>query len=190
MKLPAMKLLYSFFFLQLLSQPSLAFLSPNPPNSICKPQRNLFPEVTSWIATIDSDIANIPENEFAPVFAGGIAVMFGGVISAFVVGTMVEKGDLYNSVIAESYGQGGENNQEFWKGISEEDRLKGMEILKELEAKKNGGAKLTKVEQEAIEVLSTNKVMSPQTLVTSDSNIDVTKKNSGKVEEIDMFSDY
>jgi hypothetical protein len=31
-----------------------------------------------WIATIDSDIANIPENEFATVFAGGIVSGFHG----------------------------------------------------------------------------------------------------------------
>jgi len=165
-------------------------------------QQYLFPEISSLIATIDSDIANIPENEFASVFAGGVLVMFGGVFSAIAVGTMVEKGNLYADVIAESYGQGGENNEEFWRGISDEDRLKGAEILKELEAKRSGGEELTKVEKEAIAVLSTNKEMvasvassssSPQQqqLVSSDSN-DGSEKNqrSNNNDEIDMFSDY
>jgi len=207
-------MLHIFFSLQYLLTSSLAFLSPHCPHSLSSAdkyistrpfpvkQTYLIPEVSSWIATIDSDIANIPDNEFAPVFMGGVAVMFGGLFSAFAVGTMIEKGDLYANVIAESYGQGGENNEEFWKGISEEDRLKGMEILKELEAKKNGGEELTNIEKEAIAVLSANKDMalsvglSPsssqqqQKIISSDSD-DVSGKNRGAHDdEIDMFSDY
>ena len=33
---------------------------------------DLLNSASNWIATIDGDIANIPTNEFATVFAGGI----------------------------------------------------------------------------------------------------------------------
>jgi hypothetical protein len=63
-------------------------------------QKSLFPDsVSTLIATIDADIAKIPENEFAPVFMGGVVVMFGGVIASLIVGTILEKGDLYASVV-------------------------------------------------------------------------------------------
>jgi hypothetical protein len=36
------------------------------------PDSGMLDSASLWLATIDSDIANIPTNEFATVFAGGI----------------------------------------------------------------------------------------------------------------------
>lgn len=113
------------------------------PNRNAMTQNSMLPaETTNWIATIDADIANISDNEFAPVFMGGIAVMFGGLLSATIVGFILEKGDLYANVVADSYiqqqnGNGG-NDEEFWAGLTEEETIKGREILRQLEAKKRG----------------------------------------------------
>ena len=136
-------------------------------------------ESSNWIATIDADIANIPDNEFAPIFMGGILVMFGGVLSAIILGFILEKGDLYANVVADSYMQQG-NDEEFWRGLSEEERIQGTEILRQLEAK-NGKKLPGSAMPEAIlsggkgndEVASA--IAAPMT---------ASKK------EIDMFSDY
>jgi hypothetical protein len=40
------------------------------------PDSGMLESASVWLATIDSDIANIPTNEFATVFAGGIVSCF------------------------------------------------------------------------------------------------------------------
>jgi hypothetical protein len=90
------------------------------------------------LATIDADIANIDDNKFGLVFAGGIAVMVGGVLSALIVGFILERGDLYASVVADSYLQGAQD-EEFWKGLSEEETKKTQELLSKVKASKEGG---------------------------------------------------
>ena len=83
----------------------------------------VFPDsiytTSTTLATIDMDIAKLSDNEFAPVFMGAIVVMFGGVLSALIVGFILDKGDLYASVVADSYIQSSDD-EEFWKGLSEE----------------------------------------------------------------------
>jgi hypothetical protein len=92
------------------------------------------------ISTISADIDNIPQDDFGTVFAGGIAVMIGGVLSTLFVGFLLERGNSYASVVAESYAQGGD--EEFWKSLSPEDQEKAREMLDKLrqskENKKNG----------------------------------------------------
>lgn len=127
---------------------------------------------TSWIATIDADIANIPDNEFAPIFLGGILVMFGGVVSATILGFILEKGDLYANVVADSYLQQG-NDEEFWKGLSEEERIQGKEILKQLEAK-NGKMDRSNPTDDT----DSRPLQAPQMVGT------------GSKKEMDIFSDY
>jgi hypothetical protein len=90
------------------------------------------------LATIDADIANIDDNKFGLVFAGGIAVMVGGVLSALIVGFILERGDLYASVVADSYLQGAQD-EEFWKGLSDEEKKKTQELLSKVKASKEGG---------------------------------------------------
>ena len=62
------------------------------------------------LSTIDSDIANIPENEFRTVFAGGIGIMFGSILSTIFVGYLIEsgggggkRGGGYVDLVAETY---------------------------------------------------------------------------------------
>jgi hypothetical protein len=138
---------------------------------------------SNWIATIDADIANIPDNEFAPIFLGGVLVMFGGVLSATILGFILEKGDLYANVVADSYLQQ-DNDEEFWKGLSEEERIQGKEILKQLEAKNNG--KMGR--------LSTSEMDSgkPQDETGSMPPLQAPKQmaGTGSKKEMDIFSDY
>ena len=148
------------------------------------------------IATVDSDIANIPDNEFATVFAGGIVVMFGGLFSALFVGWMVDSRNLYASIVADSYAQASADgdDEEFWKGLSEEEKIKTKELLKRLKASgQQSGGGGSRDGMEALEVLASAEsapsdrvkatVPSPQ----SDSTTEVpstAKKDTG------MFSDY
>jgi hypothetical protein len=130
-----------------------------------------------WLSTIDSDIANIPMNEFAPVFFGGIAVMFGGVVSALIVGYILDSKNLYASVVADSYAQGADD-EEFWKGLSDEEKKKTQALIDKLNAKKaaEGGAP-AKIEASTDVVSATD-----ESFVES-----VLEKNAP---ELDMFSDY
>lgn len=138
------------------------------------------------IATIDADIANVPENEFAPIFAGGIMVMFGGVLSALIVGFILESNNSYANVIADSYAQGAED-EEFWKGLSDEEAKKTKELLQKLKESKEGGAPATpavaepvaaaSVVEEAPEAPKSEPAATPEPTAAA---------GAGK----DMFSDY
>lgn len=130
-----------------------------------------------WLATIDADIANIPTNEFAPVFFGGIAVMFGGVLSALIVGYILDSKNLYASVVADSYAQGADD-EEFWKGLSDEEKKKTQALIDKLNAKKvsDDGAP-AKIE-------ASTKVVA----ATDDSFFESVLEKSAP--ELDMFSDY
>ena len=77
---------------------------------------------STFISTISADIDNIPDNEFGKIFAGGIVVMFGGVFSALIVGFLLESGNSYAGIVADSYAQGGD--EEFWESLSPEDQKK------------------------------------------------------------------
>jgi hypothetical protein len=123
------------------------------------------------LATIDADIANIDDNKFGLVFAGGIAVMVGGVLSALIVGFILERGDLYAKVVADSYVQGAQD-EEFWKGLSEEETKKTRELLAKVKASKGGNTASSTV----IETTEGNKT--PTVFVSEE------KK------EVGMFSDY
>jgi hypothetical protein len=91
------------------------------------------------LATVDQDIAKMSDNEFLPVFMGGMAVMFGGLLSAVFVGVIVDKKDLSASIVATSYAQGGDD-EEFWKGLSEEEKKKAQALLQRV--KETGGEKI------------------------------------------------
>ena len=68
------------------------------------PRMHLFPEASSYIATVSADIDNISTDNFAEVFTGGIAVMLGGVASSLIVGIFLEfGGGKYEDIINDSY---------------------------------------------------------------------------------------
>lgn len=136
----------------------------------------LVAPTSSWIATVDSDIAAMSDNEFAPIFAGGIVVMFGGLVSALIVGLILEKNDSYANVIADSYAQGADFDEDFWKNISDEDKVKAEEIL-------------TKLKSQGME----NLPEPPKTASATPPALDTTEKEatpSPVQQQVDMFSDY
>lgn len=139
------------------------------------------------IATIDSDIANIPDNEFSSVFAGGIVVMFGGLISALFVGWILDSRNLYANVVADSYAQGADD-EEFWKGLSEEEKIKTQELLKKLKASKSGGK--DKEGMEALETLAS--YSSPEELKPkiAAQHSESTAEPAKQTKDTGMFSDY
>jgi hypothetical protein len=148
------------------------------------------------LATIDSDIANISTDQFGLVFAGGIAVMVGGVLSALIVGFILERGDLYASVVADSYLQGAQD-EDFWKGLSDEEKNKAQELLNKIKAQKEGGSANTSAPQVVAADAAAPQVMAadatvPQ-VVTVVAEVVVESPQVSAVEEkkeVGMFSDY
>ena len=111
--------------------------------------------------------------------------MLGGVVSALVVGFLLERGDLYAGLAAESYVQDADD-EEFWKGLSEEERKKTEEMLAKIKASKNGG-------ESALEAtVPPTPAVSAATESTSSTPSDVAStKEAPKVSQpTDMFSDY
>jgi len=100
------------------------------------------------LATVSADIDSIPTDEFGLVFAGGIAVMMGGVVSALIVGLLLDSGDSYSSVIAESYeGRVTKEeimaDEEFWSKLTPEQQEEAKKLLgKVKESKERGGTGL------------------------------------------------
>ena len=93
---------------------------------------------STFLSTIDSDIANIPNDEFGKVFAGGIVVMFGGLFSALAVGAILDMGDNYGKVVADSYAQGGD--EEFWSSLTPEQKEETERLLQKVKESKGGAA--------------------------------------------------
>ena len=123
---------------------------------------------SSYISTISADIDNISDDNFAIVFAGGIAVMIGGVLSTLIVGFLLESGNSYASVVADSYAQGGD--EDFWESLSPEDQVKTKELLAKLKESKSGAGK----DSSSVEIpLSTETVPA-----------------KAEKKELSMFSDY
>ena len=143
-----------------------------------------------WIATIDSDIANIQLEEFRKVFAGGIAVMAGGLISTTMVGFILKKKDLYTSLAAESYLDMAKDDPDFWKkmsdGLSEQEKAK-VETwrIKQLQQQEGGNAVVNVVDSSSTSSSSSSNDNEKEQVVSS-SNAD---KETAKASN-DMFSDY
>lgn len=141
------------------------------------------------IATIDSDIAKIPENEFAPVFAGGIAVMFGGLLSALAVGFIIDSRNLYANIVADSYAQGGDN-EEFWKGLSDEEKKKTQELLQRLRESKEGGSSQKEGRMEPIATMAASDTQDQPEMPKAIVPVPVKDAHQDEKKRIGMFSDY
>lgn len=123
---------------------------------------------STYLATIDSDIANIPDDEFGKVFAGGGAIIFGSILSTIFVGFMVEKGGGYADLVAETYadqdfGDDGESFLDSLK-LSPDQKEETKEMVQAFREKKMKKAGTWTGEDEA--------------------------KKQQQMEEKDMFSDY
>ncbi|GKZ01432.1 hypothetical protein MPSEU_001094000 [Mayamaea pseudoterrestris] len=160
---------------------------------------NMVSSSSMWISTIDADIANLSDNEFAPIFAGGILVMFGGLLSAIIVGTIVDQKNLYATIVAESYAQGDEDDQEFWKGLSEEEKRKTQELLKKIKENDNRGASNGSAPATAASSVPSSSTAASSETVTASSKAAArpaaattakTPEKTEQSEEIDIFSDY
>jgi hypothetical protein len=57
--------------------------------------------------------------------------MFGAVVSTLIVGAILENGDLYANLAAESYLQSSDD-EEFWKGLSEKERKKTKGLINKI----------------------------------------------------------
>ena len=132
---------------------------------------------SSLISTISADIDNIPTDDFATVFAGGIAVMIGGVFSTVMVGVMLESGNSYASVVADSYAQGGD--EEFWESLSPEDQVKTRELLEKMRKSKGGQGQ----DELDIPLPVAAEAVAPSAAVEA-------VASKGEKKEVSMFSDY
>eukprot|EP00554_Chaetoceros_debilis_P005178 CAMPEP_0194085546 /NCGR_PEP_ID=MMETSP0149-20130528/17867_1 /TAXON_ID=122233 /ORGANISM="Chaetoceros debilis, Strain MM31A-1" /LENGTH=172 /DNA_ID=CAMNT_0038768449 /DNA_START=184 /DNA_END=702 /DNA_ORIENTATION=+ len=146
---------------------------------------------STFLSTISADIDNISNDDFATVFAGGIAVMVGGVFSTIMVGVMLEQGDSYSSVVADSYAQGGDD--EFWDNLSPEEAEKTRELLAKIraskEAKERGGQDVS-AEAEAEKAISTAFNNSSLGKERSAAPAPVVEKVESKKKVVSMFDDY
>ena len=120
--------------------------------------------------------------------------MIGSVISAMMVGFMLEKGDLYASVAAESYLQSGDD-EAFWKTLSDEEQVKAREILDKI--KSSSSKKETRGES----TTTTGSTTTGSSRVVVDSNVAVGASSMSEPlaraaapvqasKPADMFSDY
>lgn len=152
------------------------------------------------LATIDGDISKMSDNEFAPVFMGGLTVMFGGLLSVLFVGFIVNSKDLSAKIVADSYAQGADD-EEFWKGLSEEERKKTQELLKRIQSNQNngGGIRSNSSEQEQLPPEPVQVVTEPSVLSTESSSSSASDKarteevmmSAPKQEKkVGMFDDY
>lgn len=114
--------------------------------------------------------------------------MLGGLLSAIIVGAILEKGDLYAKLAAESYIQS-EDDAEFWKNMSEDERKKAQSMLSKIKEAKEGGitdeTELKDAVLSAIEV-----VPSPPPPTTTQASQQPKKKEAAAKASGDMFSDY
>mmetsp|Transcript_14303 Transcript_14303/g.41120 ORF Transcript_14303/g.41120 Transcript_14303/m.41120 type:complete len:114 (-) Transcript_14303:82-423(-) len=110
-------------------------------------------------------------------------VMIGGVLSAVIVGALLEKGDLYANLAAESYIQSADD-EEFWKSLSDEEQVKAREMLDKIKASKNGGSlpqkETSSPESEPVVAAASSKASEPKAA-------EAPKEQS---KPVDMFSDY
>lgn len=123
---------------------------------------------STLVATIDSDIASIPTDEFGKVFAGGVFLMFTGAISALIVGLILEYGNSYDRIALDSYMQNDDLREEFLTSLSTEDRGKAEAVLAKME-------------------ITTEKRKADGKLL---SNADASGTTMEKKQEMSLFSDY
>mmetsp|Transcript_22185 Transcript_22185/g.61765 ORF Transcript_22185/g.61765 Transcript_22185/m.61765 type:complete len:186 (-) Transcript_22185:2145-2702(-) len=161
------------------TKPTAAFRAAVSPSHMLPPTEMIASAIqqnSMLISTIDSDIASIPTNEFATVFAGGIAVMAGGLLSTIIVGFILDSNDLYAPVVTESYAQ----DEEFMNELTDEERRQAEEALakyREMKGDMEGAAALRqKVTADEAEAASKPAPVAKTTVV----------KNT----PTDMFSDY
>jgi hypothetical protein len=122
--------------------------------------------------------------------------MVGGLISTTLLGTIIEKKDLYANLAAESYIDMAEDPA-FWKkmtdGMSPEEQVKAKELMKKIKEKREreagGGPSLSplSISSEGAERSSSSIDEEPTT--ASSAPLETAKDDTAKASN-DMFSDY
>lgn len=112
-------------------------------------------------------------------------VMLGGVLSAVIVGFLLEKGDLYASIAAESYLQSAED-EEFWKSLSQEEQGKAREMMEKIKGSSPGASLPAKPTESAVVSQAAVSSSSSSTLSEASSK----SKSAASSQPSDMFSDY
>jgi KaiC/GvpD/RAD55 family RecA-like ATPase len=103
--------------------------------------------------------------------------MVGGVLSTMVVGVILDKGDLYANLAAESYLQSSDD-EEFWKGLSEEERKKTEDVINKIKKAKGEAP----AEATVVAAVSESAASTSESAETKPAELSSTPK--------DMFSDY
>jgi hypothetical protein len=103
--------------------------------------------------------------------------MVGGVLSTMVVGLILDKGDLYANLAAESYLQSSDD-EEFWKGLSDLEREKTEGLINKIKAAKGEAP----AEATVVAAVSKSEASTSESAETKPAEPSSTPK--------DMFSDY
>lgn len=143
--------------------------SPTTALNLWLPDEHALASASSLIATIDSDIANIPDDEFGKVFAGGGMIIFGSILSTMFVGYLVESSGSYADLVAETYAEQdmGDKEESFLDSLgvkNADEKEEAMEMVRAFREKKMRKAGKWTDEDEA--------------------------KKQQMAEEKDMFNDY
>lgn len=130
-----------------------------------------------WLATIDADIAKLSDNEFAPIFMGGIGVMAGGLLSALIVGFILKSNNSYADVVADSY-EGTNDDDDFWDNLTDEEKIKVEGMMKQVSGENSSIA-------ETMQALKEKSAKAKELEAETAAAAPVKKQ-----EDLDMFSDY
>jgi len=90
---------------QVATPTSLKMFDPSAASDLSSNFASAATSASTFLATIDSDIANIPDDQFGKVFAGGGLIIFGSILSVVIVGFLVEYGGGYADIVAETYAE-------------------------------------------------------------------------------------
>lgn len=109
--------------------------------------------------------------------------MAGGLLSALAVGAILEGGNNYANVIADSYVQGGDES--FWESLTPEQREETEKLLKRVKDSNGEDGGADEVGEVAIATPAAEAVVSEPEIIATD-----VKKAEQSKEERSMFSDY
>ena len=118
--------------------------------------------------------------------------MFGGVVSALIVGFILESTNSYANVVADSYAQGGED-EEFWKGLSEEEKRQAQELLQRVKDAQNGGKSESSLPAAPLQAVTDESVSakeSPETTQPEPAAVKPEVAAPTPAKDPGMFSDY
>lgn len=115
--------------------------------------------------------------------------MVGGLLAVIIVGALVEKGDLYANLAAESYIQSADD-KEFWKSLSEDEKKKAEIMLSKVKEGKEKGIVDEKELQESVLAAIEGETQTTTTDSPAPAERKPVKTTEAAKASSDMFSDY